>query len=127
MTTELFSSSFILEGAQAGSSWTTILKKRENYRKALDGYHAEKIARYNARDVRRLLVDPGIVRNRLKVTATIQNAKALLAAKGNDLRRLSYVHTTGSVVLRNNIPLPLDLKAPFNIPIGLNPERIIAG
>ena len=68
----------ILEGAQAGLSWTTILKKRENYRKALDGFRAEKIARYNARDTRRLLSDPGIVRNPLKIAATIQNAKALL-------------------------------------------------
>src|SRR4029077_3636104 len=60
----------ILEGAQAGLSWTTILKKRENYRKALDGFRAEKIARYTARDVRRLLADPGIVRNKLKIAAT---------------------------------------------------------
>jgi DNA-3-methyladenine glycosylase I len=69
----------ILEGAQAGLSWSTILKKRENYRKVFDGFRAEKIARYGARDVKRLLNDPGIVRNRLKIAATIQNAKALLA------------------------------------------------
>ena len=69
----------ILEGAQAGLSWTTILKKRENYRNAFDGFCAEKIARYGARDVKRLLADAGIVRNRLKIAATIQNAKALLA------------------------------------------------
>ena len=69
----------ILEGAQAGLSWITILKKRENYRKAFDGFHAEKIARYRARDVKRLLADAGIVRNRLKIAATIQNAQALLA------------------------------------------------
>jgi len=69
----------ILEGAQAGLSWSTILKKRENYRKAFDGFRAEKIARYGARDVKRLLNDPGIVRNRLKIAATIQNAQALLA------------------------------------------------
>ena len=69
----------ILEGAQAGLSWTTILKKRENYRNAFDGFRAEKIARYGARDVKRLLGDAGIVRNRLKIAATIQNAKALLA------------------------------------------------
>jgi DNA-3-methyladenine glycosylase I len=68
----------ILEGAQAGLSWTTILKKRENYRKAFDGFQPEKIARYTARDVKRLLNDPGIVRNRLKIAATIQNAKAFL-------------------------------------------------
>jgi DNA-3-methyladenine glycosylase I len=71
----------ILEGAQAGLSWTTILKKRENYRKAFDGFRAEKIARYGTRDVKRLLRDAGIVRNRLKIAATIQNAKAFLAVR----------------------------------------------
>jgi DNA-3-methyladenine glycosylase I len=71
----------ILEGAQAGLSWSTILKKRENYRKAFDGFRAEKIARYGAREVRRLLADAGIVRNRLKIAATIQNAKAFLAVR----------------------------------------------
>jgi len=71
----------ILEGAQAGLSWITILKKRENYRKAFDGFRAEKIARYGARDVKRLLGDAGIVRNRLKIAATIQNAKAFLAVR----------------------------------------------
>jgi DNA-3-methyladenine glycosylase I len=71
----------ILEGAQAGLSWTTILKKRENYRRAFDGFRAERIARYGARQVKRLLTDPGIVRNRLKIAATIQNAKAFLAVQ----------------------------------------------
>src|SRR5437667_6787447 len=71
----------VLEGAQAGLSWTTILKKRENYRKAFDGFRAEKIARYGARDVNRLLGDAGIVRNRLKISATIQNAKVFLAVR----------------------------------------------
>jgi DNA-3-methyladenine glycosylase I len=71
----------ILEGAQAGLSWTTILKKRENYRKAFDGFRAEKIAKYGARDVKRLLADAGIVRNRLKIAATIQNAKAFLLVR----------------------------------------------
>ena len=65
----------ILEGAQAGLSWTTILNKRENYRRALDGFRPEKIARYGAREVKRLLADPGIFRNRLKIAATINNAK----------------------------------------------------
>ena len=68
----------ILEGAQAGLSWITILKKRENYRKAFVGFRAEKIARYGMRDVKRLLGDAGIVRNRLKIAATITNAKAFL-------------------------------------------------
>ena len=69
----------ILEGAQAGLSWRTILNKRENYRRAFDAFDAAKIARYDVRRVRRLLLDEGIVRNRLKVQATITNARALKA------------------------------------------------
>lgn len=68
----------ILEGAQAGLSWTTILAKRENYRKAFDGFDAERIAAYNARKTASLLADPGIVRNRLKIASAVQNARALL-------------------------------------------------
>jgi DNA-3-methyladenine glycosylase I len=68
----------ILEGAQAGLSWDTILQKRENYRAAFDGFDPEKVARYDARKVRKLLGDPGIVRNRLKVASTVQNARAFL-------------------------------------------------
>lgn len=68
----------ILEGAQAGLSWLTILRKRENYRRAFDGFDAEKVARYGPDDVARLLADPGIVRNRLKIAAAIGNAKAFL-------------------------------------------------
>ena len=71
----------ILEGAQAGLSWSTILKKRENYRKAFDRFRTEKIARYGARDIQRLLGDAGIVRNRLKIAATIENAKMFLAVR----------------------------------------------
>jgi len=68
----------ILDGAQAGLSWLTILKKRENYRKAFHGFDPEKIADYTANDVKRLLADPGIVRNRLKIESAIKNAKAML-------------------------------------------------
>jgi DNA-3-methyladenine glycosylase I len=71
----------ILEGAQAGLSWITILRKRENYRKAFDRFHAERIARYDQRKVRQLLSDDGIVRNRLKIEAAIANAKAFLAVQ----------------------------------------------
>jgi DNA-3-methyladenine glycosylase I len=71
----------ILEGAQAGLSWMTILKKRENYRKAFDGFRPDKIARYTEGDTKRLLRNAGIVRNRLKIAATIQNAKAFLAVR----------------------------------------------
>lgn len=65
----------IMEGAQAGLSWLTILKKRENYRKALHDFDYERIASYTPRDVRRLLGDAGIVRNRLKVESTVKNAR----------------------------------------------------
>lgn len=69
----------ILEGAQAGLSWTTILKKRENYRKAFDGYDIHKIAQYDSQKIESLLADPGIIRNKLKIAATIANAKAFIA------------------------------------------------
>jgi DNA-3-methyladenine glycosylase I len=68
----------ILEGAQAGLSWATILRKRENYRHAFDGFEPEKVARYTDADVERLLGDPGIVRNRLKILASVRNARAFL-------------------------------------------------
>jgi DNA-3-methyladenine glycosylase I len=68
----------VLEGAQAGLSWHTILKKRENYRKAFDGFDPQKVARYNDAKIARLLADPGIVRNRLKVASAVKNAKAFL-------------------------------------------------
>jgi DNA-3-methyladenine glycosylase I len=71
----------ILEGAQAGLSWSTILNKRDNYRKAFDNFDAEKIARYDARKIKKLLADAGIVRNKLKVAAAVQNAKAFLAVQ----------------------------------------------
>lgn len=69
----------ILEGVQAGLSWLTILRKRENYRKAFDDFDARKIAQYDERRVEELLSNNGIIRNRLKIAATIQNAKAFLA------------------------------------------------
>lgn len=71
----------ILEGAQAGLSWLTVLKKRKNYKKAFDNFDAEKIARYGKRKVQSLMADAGIIRNRLKIEATITNAKLFLAVK----------------------------------------------
>jgi DNA-3-methyladenine glycosylase I len=68
----------VLEGAQAGLSWSTILKKREAYRSAFAGFDPKKVARFGARDVRRLLKDPGIVRNRRKIESAIANARAFL-------------------------------------------------
>ena len=67
-----------LEGAQAGLSWITILRKRENYRKAFDGFDVARIARYSPRRIEKLLADPGIVRNRLKVESAVTNARAAL-------------------------------------------------
>ncbi len=72
----------ILEGAQAGLSWETILRKRENYRKAFDRFDPRLVARYGRRKVAALLGDPGIVRNRLKIDAAISNAKAFLEVQG---------------------------------------------
>jgi DNA-3-methyladenine glycosylase I len=69
-----------LEGAQAGLTWQTILNKRENYRKAFSGFDPARIASYNAKDVLRLLNDSGIIRNRLKIQATITNARQFVAA-----------------------------------------------
>jgi DNA-3-methyladenine glycosylase I len=71
----------ILEGAQAGLSWQTILNKRENYRRAFSGFDPVKISAYDKRKVRTLLNDSGIVRNRLKIEATITNARAFLTVK----------------------------------------------
>ncbi len=71
----------VLEGAQAGLSWITILRKRENYRRAFHGFDAGRIARYGEKDLARLLADSGIVRNRLKVAGTVANARAFLAVQ----------------------------------------------
>jgi len=71
----------ILEGAQAGLSWSTILKKRKNYRQAFDNFDAAKVARYDAKRVRRLLANPGIVRNRLKIASAVRNARSFLAVQ----------------------------------------------
>jgi DNA-3-methyladenine glycosylase I len=68
----------ILEGAQAGLSWETILKKRENYRAAFDGFDPQKVARYDRRKIAQLLKNPGIIRNRLKIASAVRNAQALL-------------------------------------------------
>jgi DNA-3-methyladenine glycosylase I len=71
----------ILDGAQAGLSWETVLKKRDHYRRAFDGFDAAKIARYDAKKIERLLADPGIIRNRLKIAAAVSNAKAFLEVR----------------------------------------------
>jgi len=72
----------VLEGAQAGLSWSTILKKRDNYRKAFDGFDPEKVAHYGPLRIEALLSDQGIVRNRLKVVAAVENARAVVKIQG---------------------------------------------
>lgn len=71
----------VLESAQAGLSWLTILRKRENFRRAFHGFDPERVARYNVRSVERLLADPGIIRNRQKIEAAIGNARAFLEVR----------------------------------------------
>ena len=70
-----------LEGAQAGLSWELVLRKRERYREVFDGFDFERVARFGKRDVARILRDPGVVRNRLKIESTVSNAQALLAVR----------------------------------------------
>lgn len=92
----------ILEGAQAGLSWSTILNKRQYYRKAYDNFDAHKIARYSSTKVRRLLKNPGIVRNRLKIRASIINARAFLQIQKEFVRFDRYIwQFTGGKPIQN--------------------------
>jgi DNA-3-methyladenine glycosylase I len=91
-----------LEGAQAGLSWITVLRKRETYRRAFDEFDAEKMSRYNAVKRRRLLQDPGIIRNRLKVDAFIANARAYLEIRSSAGSFSDYIwQFTNGRVLRH--------------------------
>ena len=94
----------LLEGAQAGLSWETILRKRAAYRKAFDRFDPTKVARYTARDVARLMRDEGIVRNRMKIGAAIDNAKACLAVKKERGTFDAYVWTfTDAIALSKDL------------------------
>jgi DNA-3-methyladenine glycosylase I len=101
-----------LEGAQAGLSWLTVLRKRESYRKAFDNFDAEKMVRYTAARRRRLLTNPGIIRNRLKVDAFIGNARAYLEICNTEASFSDYLwgFTAGKVMRRR--PLYLGQIAP---------------
>ena len=91
-----------LEGAQAGLSWITILRKRKNYRRAFANWDAKKISRFGTKDVVRLMGDAGIVRNRLKIAATIDNAKAFLTVREEFGSFDSYIwHFVGGAPLQN--------------------------
>jgi DNA-3-methyladenine glycosylase I len=102
----------VLEGAQAGLSWSTILRKREGYRRAFAGFDVERLARFSARDVERLLDDPGIVRNRLKVGSAVANAGAVLAVRDEFESLDSYLWTfVGGRPRRNRFRALLDVPA----------------
>jgi DNA-3-methyladenine glycosylase I len=106
---ELFEK-LILDGAQAGLAWITILRKRDGYRRAFEGFDPEVVAAYGPADVERLLADPGIVRNRQKVAAAISNAQALLAMHhaGETLVDLVWSHQPEShPVLRAGVDIPV--------------------
>jgi DNA-3-methyladenine glycosylase I len=96
-----------LEGAQAGLSWITVLRKRETYRQAFDGFNAEKMVRYNAVKRRRLMQNPGIIRNRLKVAAFITNARAYLEIRASLGSFSDYIwqFTNGKVLRRRPLHL----------------------
>jgi DNA-3-methyladenine glycosylase I len=103
-----------LEGAQAGLSWITVLRKRDSYRLAFDDFDPQKMARYDAAKRRRLLADPGIIRNKLKVNAFIENARAFLQIKAAKLSFSDYIwQFTDGKVLRQR-PLYLGQMPPFN-------------
>jgi DNA-3-methyladenine glycosylase I len=94
----------ILEGVQAGLTWQTVLRKRENYRKAFHGFDPLEIARYDDQDIARLLSDPGIIRNRLKITATIRNAQKFLAIQQESGSFDAYIwQFVGGKPIRNGV------------------------
>ncbi len=102
----------ILEGAQAGLSWETVLRKRERYREAFDGFDASKIAKYDSPKVRSLLADAGIIRNRLKISSTISNAQAFLEVRREFGGFDAYIwQFTGGKILRHARRVPKDVPA----------------
>jgi DNA-3-methyladenine glycosylase I len=102
----------ILEGAQAGLSWETILKKRENYRKAFARFDPKKVAKFDASDEKRLLADAGIVRNRLKISSAISNAKAVLDVQREFGSFDAYIwQFVGGQPIRNARQSPKDVPA----------------
>ena len=95
----------VLDAAQAGLSWQTVLLKRENYRRAFDNFDAAKIARYGDRDIARLLADAGIIRNRLKVQSAIVNARCFLAAQEEfgSFDRYIWQFTSGQTLVNRRL------------------------
>jgi len=102
----------ILEGAQAGLSWDTILRKRERYREVFHQFDPEKVARFDAKKVRQLLADPGIIRNRLKIAAAISNARAFLKVQDEFGKFDAYIwNFVGGAPIRNKWKAPRQMPA----------------
>jgi DNA-3-methyladenine glycosylase I len=102
----------VLEGFQAGLSWITILRKRDNFRRAFDKFEPERIARYGAKDIARLMADAGIVRNRAKIEATIDNAQAYLRLRERtSLKRLLWDHLGKDGPVQNRVRSMRDIPA----------------
>ena len=102
----------VLEGFQAGLSWITILRKRENFRRAFDKFEPERIARYGAKDIARLMADAGIVRNRAKIEATIDNAQAYLRLRERtSLKKLLWDHLGKDGPVQNRVRSMRDIPA----------------
>jgi DNA-3-methyladenine glycosylase I len=102
----------ILEGAQAGLSWITILRRREGYRNAFAGFDVEKVARFDEKDVERLMNDPGIIRNKLKVNAAISNAKLFIAIQKEfgSFDKYLYGFMPGNKPIKNSLKSPADIQ-----------------
>lgn len=95
----------VLEGAQAGLSWITILRKRENYRRAFDGFDPQKIARYTPKKIERLMADEGIIRNRLKIEGAVLSARAYLdVMEGPGFSKLLWGYVGGKPIINHLKP-----------------------
>lgn len=103
----------VLESAQAGLSWITILRKRENYRRLFANFDADKVAAFTQEDIERILLDPGIIRNRLKVTSTVSNAKHFLAIQKEfgSFDKYLYSFMPNNKPINNNIESMADVPA----------------
>ncbi len=111
----------VLEGFQSGLSWSTVLRKRENFRKAFKGFDAKKVARFTDRDVERLMADAGIIRNRLKIDAAITNARALAALQkdGGSLAELVWEHAPSN-------PRPRRIRSWADVPAQTDESKALA-
>jgi DNA-3-methyladenine glycosylase I len=117
-----------LEGAQAGLSWDTILQKRERYRKVFSGFDPAKVARFHAKKVRTLLADPGVVRNRLKIRATISNAKAFLQVQKEFGSFDAYIwNFVGGAPIQNQWTTHKNVPAKTELAIALSKDLLKRG